>query len=61
MCPSEELLKGIPKAIVTGKTAFTEEQAQYEKDFDKILKEMGILKENESIKDLNPIFKEPAE
>ena len=55
MCPSEELLKGIPKAIVTGKTAFTEEQAQHEKNFEK------ILKENESIKDLNHIFKEPAE
>lgn len=49
---SEELKKGIPKAIVTGKTEFTAaEKEKYDADFEKILKQNGILKENESIKD----------
>lgn len=49
---SEELKRGIPKAIVTGKVEFTkEEEEQNERDFEKILKEYGVMKENESIKD----------
>ena len=50
---SEELKRGIPKAIVIGHTEFTpEEKERHERDFEKILKEAGVLKENESIKDL---------
>ena len=45
---SEELKRGIPKAIVTGKFEFAEEEKQQkEEDFEKILKEYGVLKENE--------------
>ena len=49
---SEELKKGIPKAIQTGKKIeFTEEEKKkHDEDFEKILKEFGVLKENESIK-----------
>lgn len=52
---SEELKKGIPKAVSIGKIKeFTnEERSQYDKDFEEILKKAGILKENESIKDMN--------
>ena len=58
MCPSEELLRGIPKAIVTGRVEFTEEEKeQHEKDFEEILKEMGVLQEHESIKDMNRPFR----
>jgi len=50
---SEELKKGIPKAIVTGKVEYTEaEKAQHDKDFEGILKQFGVLKENQSIKEL---------
>lgn len=51
---SEELKKGIPKAIPIGEPqVFTdEEKEKYDEDFEKILKEYGILKENESIKDM---------
>lgn len=51
---SEELKRGIPKAVSMGKIKeFTdEEREQYDKDFEKILKKAGILKENESIKDM---------
>ena len=58
MYPSEELKRGIPKAIPTGEQiVFTkEEKEQHEKDFEKILKEFGVLKENESIKDMNHPF-----
>ena len=51
---SEELKKGIPKAIPTGrKVEFSEEEkAKIDMDFEKILKQFGVLKENQSIKDL---------
>lgn len=51
---SEELRKGIPKGIQTGeKIEFTEEEKkQHDEDFEKILKQYGILKENQSIKDM---------
>ena len=50
----EELKRGIPKAIAVGKVDFTaEEQEQYGRDFKIILKKYGVLKENESIKDMN--------
>lgn len=51
--PSEELKHGIPKAVVIGHTeSTTEEKEKHDKDFEKILKQYGILKENESIKDM---------
>lgn len=51
---SEELKKGIPKAIVIGKVTFTEEEkSQFDRDFEHMLKEMGVLKENQSIYDMN--------
>lgn len=51
---SEELKRGIPKAVVVGKVNFTaEEQEQHDKDFEKILKKFGVLKDNQSIKDMN--------
>lgn len=51
--PSEELRRGIPKAVVIGHTEYTEEEKEkHDRDFEKILKEYGILKENESIKDM---------
>lgn len=50
---SEELKKGIPKGRVTGKKEFTEEEKEkHDRDFEKILKQYGVLKENQSIKDL---------
>ncbi len=50
---SEELKKGILKGKVIGKTEYTEEEKRkHDSDFEKILKEAGVLKENESIKDL---------
>lgn len=51
---SEELTKGIPKAIPMGeKVKFTEEEMKkHDKNFEKILKEFGVLKENQSIKDM---------
>ena len=50
---SEELKKGIPKAKVTGENEVTPaKQKKYDKDFEKILKEYGILKESQSIKNL---------
>lgn len=50
---SEELRKGIPKGKVTGKKVFTdEEKEKHDKSLEKILKKSGILKENQSIKDL---------
>ena len=53
---SEELEKGILKGRVTGKIEFTEEEKEkYDRDFEKILKECGVLKENESIKDMKHI------
>lgn len=51
---SEELRRGIPKAIVIGKVESTpEEREQHDRDFEEILKQYGILKENQSIKDMN--------
>ena len=51
---SEELKKGIPKAIPTGgkKEYSAEEKEQHDRDFERILKKFGVLKENESIKDM---------
>ncbi len=50
---SEELKKGIPKAIPIGKKReFTEEEKEYyDMEFERILKKCGAMKENESIKD----------
>lgn len=54
---SEELKYGIPKAIPTGerKIYTEEEKAKHDEDFEKILKKAGVLKEDESIKDMNHI------
>lgn len=50
---SEELKKGIPKGRVIGKKEFTaEEREKHDRDFEKILREHGVLKDNQSIKDL---------
>lgn len=47
---SEELERGIPKAIVTGKVEITEEEkAKNNKDFIKILKRLGFFKDDETI------------
>ena len=51
--PSEELKKGIPKAVVIGHTEYMEEEKEkHDRYFEKILKQQGVLKENQSIKDL---------
>lgn len=53
---SEELKKGIPKAVVVGKVQFTdEEKEQHKKDFESILKQYGVLKENQTIEDMNNV------
>lgn len=53
---SEELKRGIPKAIVVGKVKSTkEEREKSRKDFERILREDGVLKENESIDVMNHI------
>lgn len=50
---SEELRKGVPKAEVIEITEFSEEEKErYDRDFEKILKEFGVLKKDESIKNL---------
>ena len=50
---SEELKRGILKGRVTGKKDFTEEEKEkHDKDFEKILKQYGVLKENQSIKEM---------
>lgn len=50
---SEELKKGIPKGKVIGKVEFTaEEKEKHDDDFEKILKEFGVLKESDSIKNM---------
>lgn len=47
---SEELERGIPKAIVTGKIEFTEEEKiQNRIEFVNHLKKLGIIEENEPI------------
>lgn len=49
---SEELRKGIPKATVIGRVEFSEEEkARHRRECEAMLKEMGILEENESIED----------
>lgn len=52
---SEELKRGIPKAIPNGeKIVFSEEEKRMnDENFEKILKEYGVLKENESMDDMN--------
>lgn len=51
---SEELKRGIPKAIVVGKVEYSrEEKEQHDRDFEEILKQFGVLAENQSIKDMN--------
>ena len=52
---SEELRRGIPKAIPTGeKIEFTEEEKKRNRmEFEKFLKEKGVLKENETLRDVN--------
>lgn len=53
---SEELKKGIPKAIVIGKVKSTkEEREKSRKELEKLLREDGILGENESIDVMNHI------
>ena len=50
---SEELKKGIPKGNVNGKIEFTpEEKEKHDKSFEKMLKQYGVLKENQSLKDI---------
>ena len=49
---SEELKRGIPKAIVTGYTTFSEEERKkYDAVTEKWLKSQGILKEDEHLSD----------
>lgn len=50
---SEELRRGIPKAIPTGnvRKSTPEEREKADRDFEKILRQFGVLKEGESIKD----------
>ena len=51
---SEEMKKGILKGRVTGKTELTkEDKEKHDIDFENILKDYGVLKKNESIKDMN--------
>lgn len=54
---SEELKKGIPAGRVIGeKIEYTaEEKEQHDRDFEKILKQYGVLKENQSIKDMKHV------
>lgn len=50
---SEELKRGIPKGRITGKIVSTdEEKEKHDRDFEKILKEIGVLKEDQSINDM---------
>lgn len=50
---SEELKKGIPKGTVVGKVEFTaEEKEKHDRDFEKILKQYGVLKKEQTIKDM---------
>lgn len=52
---SEELRRGIPKAIPTGKKIeFTEEQKRRnDEEVERLLKKIGVLKENETLRDVN--------
>jgi len=48
---SEELKRGIPNPKVIGSREFTEEEKkQYDKDLEAIMKQYGVLKENEHLK-----------
>ena len=48
---SEELKYGIPRAICIGETKYTkEEREKHDRDLEKILKDYGVLNENETIK-----------
>ena len=49
---SEELKRGIPKAIVVGHVESSdEERIQHDRDFTKILREYKVINENECVKD----------
>lgn len=51
---SEELRRGIPKGRTIGQVEYTEEEREkHDRDFEKILREAGVLKEGQSIKDMN--------
>ena len=53
---SEELRRGIPKGTIIGYVEFTEEEKErHKRDFERILREMGVLKEDESIDDLEQV------
>ena len=53
---SEELKRGIPKAIIVGRVEFTEkEAARHKREFEEILKEMGVIGEKESIDDYEEV------
>lgn len=53
---SEELRRGIPKATVIGHVEFTpEERERNKRDFERILKEMGVLGPDDSIDDLEEV------
>lgn len=53
---SEELKRGIPKATVVGRVEFTEEEkARHNKEFEELLKEMGVLGADESIDDYEEV------
>ena len=59
MTMSEELRRGIPKATVIGRVEYTEEDiSRRKKDCEAILKEIGVLKEGESIDDLEEVSDE---
>lgn len=50
---SEELRKGIPKGRITGHREMTKEEKELaDRKFEEILKAAGVLKDNETIKDL---------
>ena len=49
---SEELRRGIPRAIVVGKAEDTEEERKRDEEMcENLLKRLGVLEENESIQD----------
>ncbi len=53
---NERLMKDIPQCKVIGHIKSTDEERQrYDEEFEEILKEAGVLKENESIKDFKQV------
>ena len=51
---SKELNNGIPKAIVIGKSDFSDDdKAKHDKEFELMLKQFGVLSEDQSIEDMN--------